>query len=64
MAIISADDYEIPSHQRLPKSYTLVEIETLVREYLQEIPLTDKITPELVLSSVMIWLKKREKVDA
>lgn len=43
------------------KLYTLDEIKTLAREFLQQSPLTDKLTPELILSSLIAWLARREK---
>lgn len=44
-----------------PKSYTLAEIEVLVKKYLTQSQLTDKLIPELVLSSLLGWLRKQEE---
>lgn len=40
--------------------YSADDIKELAREYLANSPLTDKLTPELVLSSFIVWLKQRQ----
>lgn len=45
----------------LEPSYTLAELTTLAQRFLQQSPLTDKLAPELILSSYLIWLAKREQ---
>lgn len=47
-------------------SYTLSELRELSKEYLATSPLTDTLTPELILSSLLAWLgrKEREANDA
>lgn len=60
MRVVEDYDY-VPPHLRPPRVYTLAELEQLAREYLTTIPLTDTLTPELVLSSLIHWLKKRER---
>lgn len=44
-----------------PRRYTLKQIETLMREFLRESPLTDKLTPQLILSSLFAWLQQWER---
>lgn len=42
-------------------SYTLAELRELSKEYLTTSQLTDTLTPELILSSLLAWLGKKER---
>lgn len=42
-------------------SYTLAELRELSKEYLTTSPLTDTLTPELILSSLLAWLARKER---
>lgn len=44
-----------------PPSYTLAELRELSKEYLATSQLTDTLTPELILSSLLAWLGKKER---
>ena len=43
------------------KSYTLAELRELSKEYLATSQLTDTLAPELILSSLLVWLGKKER---
>lgn len=45
----------------LSPSYTVSELTVLAQKFLQQSPLTDKLAPELILSSYLVWLAKREQ---
>lgn len=51
-----ADDYVDVSVRR----YTVADVKEAARLYLLNSPLTDKLTPELVLSSFVVWLDRQE----
>ena len=42
-------------------SYTLAELRELSKEYLATSQLTDTLAPELILSSLLAWLAKKER---
>lgn len=39
-------------------TYTLDDLERLARQYVVTSPLTDKLIPELILSSFLFWLRR------
>lgn len=48
-------------HEPPPPSYTLAELRELSKEYLATSQLTDTLTPELILLSLLAWLGKKER---
>lgn len=63
MLLLMKDKKIAPAHIHLSASpsYTVDEIKTLAREFLETLPLNRDLQHDLILSQFALWLARREK---